>query len=170
MNISIRQATIGDAAVVARFNSRIATDTEGITLDESRLLSGVQALLRDPSKGLYYLAELNNVAVGQISITYEWSDWRNGWFWWIQSVFVEEAVRGKGIFKSLFDHVHSLATARTDVCGLRLYVERENALARRTYERLGMGYSRYDLYEMDFVLQEQLEARKRKAEGARKEL
>jgi GNAT superfamily N-acetyltransferase len=85
-------------------------------------------------------------------ITYEWSDWRNGRFWWIQSVYVEKQARGMGVFKSLFNHIHALAKAQKDVCGLRLYVEKNNDRAKQTYGRLGMELSYYEMYEMDFVL------------------
>jgi GNAT superfamily N-acetyltransferase len=149
---SIRLATVADTPVIVRFNTRMADETEHITLDQERLKAGVDALLRDPSKGVYYLAEQNNGVVGQMMITYEWSDWRNGTFWWIQSVYVENSTRGSGVFRALFDHVHSLAKARTDVCGLRLYVERTNDRAKRTYDRHGMRLSHYEMFEMDFVL------------------
>lgn len=152
MNINIRQATTADAAAIARFNALIAAETEKITLDHHRLRSGVEALLQDPSKGLYFLAEVNNVVVGQVMITYEWSDWRNGTFWWIQSVYVEKGARGTGVFRSLFDHIYALAKSREDICGLRLYVEKNNDRAKQTYGRLGMKLSHYEMYEMDFVL------------------
>jgi GNAT superfamily N-acetyltransferase len=152
MNITIRQATAADAAIITRFNSLLADETEHVKLDDARLTAGVEALLRDPSKGVYYLAEQNNAIVGQMMITYEWSDWRNGTFWWIQSVYVESSARGTGVFRALFDHVHSLATSREDVCGFRLYVERSNERAKRTYDRHGMHSSHYEIFEMDFVI------------------
>jgi len=152
MNINIRPATVADTAVIARFNALIAAETEHITLDEGRLQKGVAALLKDSSKGLYFLAEMNDLAVGQLMITYEWSDWRNGTFWWIQSVYVEAHARETGVFKSLFEYIHSLASRRPDVCGLRLYVDENNARARQTYARLGMKESHYRMYELDFVL------------------
>ena len=151
MNITIRQATITDSAVIARFNALMADETEHMRLDQERLKAGAESLLQDPSKGVYYLAERNNVVVGQMMITYEWSDWRNGTFWWIQSVYVESNARGSGVFRALFGHVHSLAKSQKDVCGLRLYVERTNDRAKRTYDRHGMHLSHYEMYEMDFV-------------------
>ncbi|MCX6132663.1 MAG: GNAT family N-acetyltransferase [Ignavibacteriales bacterium] len=152
MDITIRQATVADAAVVARFNELIALETESKTLDAELLQQGVEALLADPSKGIYFLAESGGTVVGQTMITYEWSDWRNGTFWWIQSVYVANEARGAGVFKSLFDHIHALAAGRPDICGIRLYVEENNARARQIYERLGMKHSHYRMYEMDFVL------------------
>ena len=152
MNITIRQATIADTAVVVRFNALIASETESKTLDTALLQKGVEALLADASKGIYFLAEANGNVVGQTMITYEWSDWRNGTFWWIQSVYVAEEARGSGVFKALFGHIHALAKSRSDVCGLRLYVDEHNTRARQTYERLGMKHSHYRMYETDFIL------------------
>ena len=152
MNTTIRQATVADTAVIARFNTLMAGETEHIELDQERLKTGVESLLSDSSKGVYYLAEQDKRVVGQMMITYEWSDWRNGTFWWIQSVYVESSARGSGVFRALFDHVHSLAKSRSDVCGLRLYVERSNDRAKRTYDRHGMHPSHYEMFEMDFVL------------------
>jgi len=152
MNSTIRQATAADTDIIARFNTLMANETEHVVLDLERLKTGVESLLLDPSKGVYYLAEQNNRVVGQMMITYEWSDWRNGTFWWIQSVYVESDARGSGVFRALFDHVHSLAKSRSDVCGLRLYVERSNDRAKRTYDRHGMHLSHYEMFEMDFVL------------------
>jgi GNAT superfamily N-acetyltransferase len=152
MNTTIRLATLADAATITRFNALMAADTEQITLDQDRLLGGVEALLRDSTKGFYILAEHENVVVGQLMITYEWSDWRNKVFWWIQSVYVEKDARGTGVFNALFKHIHSLAKSSQDVCGLRLYVEKSNSRAKQTYERLAMHSSHYEMYEMDFVL------------------
>ena len=114
--------------------------------------AGVAALLNDPAKGTYFLAELDGQVVGQLLITCEWSDWRNGYFWWIQSVYVAKEFRGRGIFGALFKHVRKLAKQRKDVCGLRLYMDLGNATARKTYERLGMTRTDYEIFEMDFVL------------------
>jgi ribosomal protein S18 acetylase RimI-like enzyme len=152
MNITIRQATVADTAIITRFNKLMAAETENKTLDEKRLHKGVEAVLSDPSKGLYLLAELNGVVAGQAMVTYEWSDWRNGVFWWIQSVYVETSARGSGVFKSLYDHIHTVARANRAVCGLRLYVEKNNTRAKQTYERLGMKLSYYQMFEKDFVM------------------
>jgi len=135
---------------------RLARETEHRQLDLGRLTQGVAALLADPAKGTYFVAESpaggTNAVAGQLLITYEWSDWRNGTFWWIQSVYVEEEFRSRGIFRALFEHVKKLAKERQDVCGLRLYMEASNILARQAYARLGMKQTDYELFEMDFVL------------------
>jgi len=152
MSITIRPATLADASRITEFNALMAKETEGIDLDMARLLVGVESVLRDSSKGIYYVAEENGFVVGQTLITYEWSDWRNGMFWWIQSVYVQKDVRGKGVFKALFDHIGKLAKQEKTVCGLRLYVEKHNDRAQQTYERLGMKKTHYEMFELDFVM------------------
>ncbi|MCK7509419.1 MAG: GNAT family N-acetyltransferase [Desulfobacterales bacterium] len=101
MATAIRDASLSDAPTIARFNALMALETENLTLDESRLLNGVRAVLQDPAKGFYCVAEMDGAVVGQLMITYEWSDWRNATFWWIQSVYVEKSVRSKGVFREL---------------------------------------------------------------------
>lgn len=152
MDIIARLAVPSDAATIARFNTLMAEETEGIALNQERIRKGVENLLGDNSKGVYYIAMLGDRIVGQLMITYEWSDWRNGNFWWIQSVYVEQDARSQGVFKALYDHVYKLAKSRNDVCGLRLYVERQNARAKKTYENLGMKKTHYEMYEIDFTL------------------
>ena len=98
------------------------------------------------------MAEADGALAGQLLVTYEWSDWRNGNFWWIQSVFVSENCRGRGVFRALFRHLHDLASQRSDVCGLRLYMDAHNARARQAYDRLGLKSTNYELFEIDFVL------------------
>jgi GNAT superfamily N-acetyltransferase len=114
--------------------------------------SGVTALLNDPAKGVYFIAERDGMPAGQLLVTYEWSDWRNGNFWWIQSVYVAEKFRGQGIFRALFEHVETLSRSRKDVCGLRLYAASHNSRAQEVYVRLGMKKTRYEVFETDFVL------------------
>ena len=150
--MTIRPASESDAAVIAEFNSLMAKETEGKSLPTERIAKGVEAILNDSSKGLYFVAEEDAQVVGQLMITYEWSDWRNGNFWWIQSVYVMENCRGKGVFKSLYNHVMKLAKGRKDVCGIRLYVEKHNEPAQKTYEKLGMKKTDYELYEIEFVM------------------
>lgn len=102
------------------------------------------------------MAEADGTLAGQLLITYEWSDWRNGTFWWIQSVYVAEKFRSNGIFRALFNHVETLARARKDVCGLRLYMEAHNERARKAYARLGLKQTDYQVFEIDFVLEQGL--------------
>jgi GNAT superfamily N-acetyltransferase len=148
--LKIREARPADASVIADFNSRLAWETEQRRLASATVRRGVGALLEDPAKGIYFLAEVDGAVVGQLLITYEWSDWRNGNFWWIQSVYVAADFRKGGVFRALFEHVRQQAKDRRDVCGLRLYVEQNNRLAQRAYERLGMGRAHYDIFELDW--------------------
>jgi GNAT superfamily N-acetyltransferase len=143
---------LADTAVIAEFNCRLAQETEQRRLEPERVHAGVAALLSDPARGTYFVAEVNGEVAGQLSITHEWSDWRNGDFWWIQSVYVAERFRRAGVFRALFNHVQSLAKAQKDVCGIRLYMEAENSRARSAYENLGFKQTHYQVFEMDFVL------------------
>src|SRR5437588_48141 len=147
MAIVIRQAGPADAGVVCHFNRLLARESEGKDLDVALLEPGVQAVLADPHKGLYFLAERDGEAIGQLGVTYEWSDWRNGWFWWIQSVYVRPQARRRGVFCALFDYVHAAAKNDPTVIGLRLYVERDNIAAQKTYRSLGMVETGYFVLE-----------------------
>ncbi len=138
MPLTLRQATPADRSVIAEFNRRLAFESENKTLDPEVLAAGVAAVLADPSRGVYYVAEDGGEIVGQLMITTEWSDWRNGWFWWIQSVYVREEARRRGVFRALYTHAFAEARRRGDVVGLRLYVERDNVRAQETYRGLGM--------------------------------
>ncbi len=152
MDLTIRQAVPSDSPALVAFNEMMAQETEGISLDRSRLRKGIESLFEDRSRGEYFVAEVDGKIVGQLMITYEWSDWRNGTFWWIQSVYTDRNYRNKGVFRSLYRHVETLARSRSDVCGLRLYVEEHNSRAQKTYESLGMNHSRYRMMEVDFVM------------------
>ena len=150
--MKIRKARPTDAPVIAEFNRRLAWETERVALDPDVLRNGVAAVLGDVGKGVYFVAEADGAVVGQLMITYEWSDWRNGNLWWIQSVFVKEEFRGQGVFRALFRHLETLARTGKDVAGLRLYMHADNERARRTYERLGMKHSEYEVFELDWAL------------------
>lgn len=150
--VKIRQATEADARVIADFNRAMALETEHLELDADRVLRGVSALLADRAKGFYAVAEIEGRVVGQAMITYEWSDWRNGTFWWIQSVYVAPDHRGAGVFRALYHHLRGMGEADGGVCGLRLYVEHENERAQRIYEGLGMAPTHYRMMEVDFVI------------------
>lgn len=145
--INVRDARPTDRDTIVAYNTALALESEGVALDEKALRAGVAALLRDPRKGRYFIAEAIGAGVaGQLLITFEWSDWRNAWIWWIQSVYVAPQFRRQGVYGALHEHVR--ACADTDgVAGLRLYVERENRQAHATYEALGMQRSAYLLYE-----------------------
>src|SRR6202521_802894 len=114
--INIRPATRDDAEFLARGNARMALETENLSLDLDRLRAGVQAVFDDPARGFYLIAEVDGQRAGQAMITYEWSDWRNGVFWWIQSVYVVAPRRGQGVFRSLFEHVQRRAQQTPEVC------------------------------------------------------
>lgn len=150
--ITVRPASPVDAEFLVRGNAEMALETEHLSLDLDRLRSGVLALFDDPAKGLYWIAEMGGRRAGQMMITYEWSDWRNGTFWWIQSVYTVPQYRGQGVFKALYRHVDGLARKDASVCGLRLYVEQENGRAQATYERCGMHRTVYRMFEADFVI------------------
>jgi len=147
MPLTLRRAGPGDAAVIAEFNQRLAQESEGKTLDPAVLAAGVAAGLADPCKARYFVAEEDGLAVGQVMLTTEWSDWRNGWVWWIQSVYVRPEARRRGVFRALFQHAHEAARADPEVVGLRLYVERDNHAAQQTYQRLGMERTGYLVLE-----------------------
>ena len=151
LDVSIRDATSADAAIIADFNASLAFESEGMRLDPELVGPGVKALLRDPSKGRYWMAEAAGRIVGQIMVTYEWSDWRNGMIWWIQSVYVHGDYRRSGVFSALYRYVESLARQDAQVCGIRLYVEHENARAQRTYESLGMNMTDYRVMQSMFT-------------------
>lgn len=147
MPYSIRRAVSADVAVLVEFNRLLAEESEGKALDPAVLALGVTAGVADPRKSVYFVAEENGAALGQIMYTTEWSDWRNGWFWWIQSVYVRREARRRGVFRALFEHVFASARADSEVIGLRLYVEAENRSARETYRRLGMESTSYGVFE-----------------------
>ncbi len=144
---SIRRATPADAPVIIEFSRRLAEESEGKALDRALLTAGVAAALADPNKGPYFLAEEGGEAVGQMQVTFEWSDWRHGWFWWVQGVYVREDARRRGVFRALYAHVEGEARRDPTVIGLRLYVEENNRAARQTYDRLGLKPTGYLVLE-----------------------
>lgn len=146
MSVVVRDAVPGDLSVLVRFNRALAEESEGLSLDLDILGRGVEALLADPAKGAYFVAERDGQVVGQTMITFEWSDWRNGWIWWIQSVYVRAEDRRTGVLRALLDHIGSRARER-GVVGLRLYVEQENSTAQAAYERLGFRKYHFHLFQ-----------------------
>ena len=145
--MNIRLAQESETAALVEFNQAMALETEGKTLDAQILQSGVRQVFHDEEKGFYVVAEEGGRIVGGLMITFEWSDWRSGWFWWIQSVYILPEFRGQGIYRRLYDFVREAARAKEDVCGFRLYVEKENTSAQKVYEKLGMEQSHYLMYE-----------------------
>jgi len=143
----IREATARDLEFIVAANSALATESEGQQLDPALLRPGVQAVLDDSTLGRYYLAEIEGHVVGQLMTTYEWSDWRNGLFLWIQSVYVLPGHRGEGVFRALYDHLSGLADSDPRICGIRLYVDRSNERAQGVYSRLGMHRSNYGVMQ-----------------------
>ena len=162
-DISARRAKPADTERIAAFQQAMALETEGKTLDPETLRQGIAAVFQDSRKGFYIVAVASANAdsgaeevdthqvVGSLLITYEWSDWRNATFWWIQSVYVHPAWRRIGVYRRMYAYVLDAVNARKDICGIRLYVERANAVAQQTYANLGMRKSHYDLYEIDLA-------------------
>ncbi|MCI0742357.1 MAG: GNAT family N-acetyltransferase [Gemmataceae bacterium] len=145
--MQVRRARPEDLDIVCEFNGLLAQESEGKALDMAKLRPGVSAALADAHKGIYFLAEEGTHILGQMGITYEWSDWRNGWFWWIQSVFVRAEARRRGVFRAIFEHIVQAAKADPAVIGVRLYVENDNHVAHATYQKMGFEWTSYRVME-----------------------
>jgi GNAT superfamily N-acetyltransferase len=145
----IRAANLADRPAIVEFNRCLARETEGKTLDPAILEKGVSRALTDPDRLRYWVAEIDvsEEPIGQAAISREWSDWRNGWLWWLQSVYVAQSYRGRGVFRALYRHIRQQALDRADVIGLRLYVEDANQPAHCTYRSVGMKPGGYSVYE-----------------------
>lgn len=148
--IAIRPATPTDVAVVADFNIALCRETEGRELDRATVTEGVRRFLAEPARGRYFVAVSGGEVVGQTAHTFEWSDWRNGEIWWIQSVYVHPGHRGNGVFRTLLAHIRRLGELDADCCGIRLYMERGNQIARQSYLRLGFKDAGYEVLEALF--------------------
>jgi len=145
-SIEVRPARPADAATIADFNLRLAAESEGLALDPPTVRAGVEALFADPAKGIYFVAEEAGELVGQLMLTTEWSDWRNGPIYWLQSVYVVASHRGGGVFRALWER--ALETARAaGARAVRLYVEEHNEAAQSVYRRVGMVPSGYLVFE-----------------------
>lgn len=149
-NVQVRPATAEDAGLLVSFNQAMAEESEDKGLDTATLRRGVEHLLGHPRDGFYLVAERDGEVAGSLMVTYEWSDWRNGRFWWIQSVYVLPAQRRHGVYRAMHRHVRELTREDAQACGLRLYVEHENTGAMATYRSLGMIETHYRLYEEEF--------------------
>jgi ribosomal protein S18 acetylase RimI-like enzyme len=145
MSLTIRRAALTDEDTLVKFNAALAWESEAKRLNEAILRAGVRAAFDDPAKGFYVVAEREGRIVGQSGVTFEWSDWRNGWYWWIQSVYVREDARRQGVFTAIYKHLEAEATADPTVIGIRLYVEKENARAQAAYRALGLQAEDYFL-------------------------
>lgn len=145
----IRKANINDVNKIAEYNYNLAFETEDKKLNMEVLIKGVSALLEDKNKGVYHVCEIDGKVVGQIMYTFEWSDWRDGTFLWVQSVYVDKKHRGKGVFRALYNYVKNICDNDEKICGIRLYVERENYIAQKTYRNLGMEECSYYMYEYE---------------------
>lgn len=151
--VKIRKAEPNDYEIIAEYNINMAKETEDIVLKRETVLQGCKTILSDSSKGFYLVAENENrEIIGQLMITYEWSDWRNGTIWWIQSVYVAEKYRRNGVYSTLYRHLEQMSEDEGNVAAIRLYVAKTNKRAQRTYSKQGMRESDYFIYEKDFVL------------------
>ena len=155
-HVNVRLARPEDAETITSFSAAMALETEGRRLDLDRLHDGTSALLESPDLGFFMVAEVEQGGerrlLGQLMITYEWSEWRNGAFWWIQSVYVDPAWRRQGVFRRMHETVMATAKTSPNVCGVRLYVEESNGAAQAVYRRVGLTPSSYAIFETDFVL------------------
>jgi GNAT superfamily N-acetyltransferase len=150
MSITVRPARLEDAAFLAAGNVAMALEAEHKRLDPATVDRGVRAVLEDRAKGRYLVAEQAGRPVGQLMITYEWSDWRNGCFWWIQSVYVLPEARRAGVFRALFRNLESAAQSEGGICGIRLYADQDNRRALETYRRCGLSDAGYVVMEVDY--------------------
>ena len=146
-DIVVRRATLDDSGILSQFNMAMAEETEARSLDQATVTAGVAQLFLDSQQGFYLVAEVDSVAWGSLMITYEWSDWRNGLFWWIQSVYVEPVARRNGVFTALYQYVKQMAHHDDTTCGLRLYMEQDNMPARAVYMAMGMEKTPYQVFE-----------------------
>lgn len=149
--MTIRPAVAEDIGTLVDFNIALCRETEGRELDRATVTEGVRRFVSEPARGRYFVAVSGGETIGQTAHTFEWSDWRNGGIWWIQSVYVHPLHRGKGVFRALFAHIRQLAGKDADCRGIRLYMERQNETARRSYLRLGFKETGYEVLETLFA-------------------
>ena len=148
--LHIRSATPTDLDFIVGANKRLAEETESLRLDEATLHAGVSAILNGTAPGRYWVAEWNGEVVGQLAITFEWSDWRNRMVWWIQSVYVVAEARKHGAFRALYEHTRREAHT-AGAGGLRLYVDTTNTRAQAVYTAMGMNGGHYRVFEDMFA-------------------
>lgn len=146
--MNIRIATLNELDTVTDFQMAMALETEELVLDRTILRKGVEAALTDPGKGVIYVAEtLDGGIAGSLMITFEWSDWRNGWIWWIESLYVLPAFRKQRVFNRMYEHIQALVKADEQIKGIRLYVDKRNVRAQKVYDAIGMCGEHYTTYE-----------------------
>lgn len=143
----VRKANIADTDSIVEFQLQMAKETEGVELDKPIVKRGVSAVLKDNSKGQYYVAEIDNKVVSSLLTTFEWSDWRNGTILWIQSVYVLQEFRRKGVYRNMYGHIKSLVLKNDNLNGIRLYADKSNLPAQKTYKTLGMSPDHYVTFE-----------------------
>lgn len=143
----IRSAKSNDRFAIGDFQIAMALETENIRLDPPTVEKGVRAVFDDPAKGLYFVAEKNGEVTGSLMITFEWSDWRNGNVWWIQSVYVKPVHRRNGTFKALYNHIKKIVEDDPNLRGIRLYADKSNSIAHHTYHNMGMNSDHYAMFE-----------------------
>jgi GNAT superfamily N-acetyltransferase len=148
--IVIRPAGADDIGTLADFNVALCLETEGRELDHATVVEGVRRFVSEPARGRYFVALIGGEVAGQTAHTFEWSDWRNGEIWWIQSVYVHPCHRGKGVFRALFNQIRELGEQDPECCGIRLYMERDNVTARQSYQSLGFSETGYEVLELLF--------------------
>ena len=148
--MNIRIARDKDADIIVDFNIAMALETENKQLCAEIVTKGVNRLMHAGDEGFYVVAEKAGSVIASLMVTREWSDWRNGVFWWVQSVYVMPGQRNKGVFRMLYEYVRERAVHNGDVCGLRLYVEKDNTAAQKVYDKLGMEETNYKMYEEEF--------------------
>ena len=151
-NVQVRLAGPEHVNILVDFNLAMALETEKLELDDSLVRAGVDAVLTGKDLGFYVVAEYTGRTVGGLLITYEWSDWRNAYFWWIQSVYVSPIYRKLGVYRAMHRYVTLEARRRGGVCGLRLYVDKDNQVAQQVYASMRMHQARYDMFELEFDL------------------
>lgn len=147
VNVKVRYALVEDQAFIVESQLKMAMETESLVLEKLTVTLGVQSVFDDPLKGFYIVGEINGVVVSCLMITPEWSDWRNNWMWWIQSVYVVPEMRKSGIFNLMYNFIKELVLNKPDVAGIRLYVDNTNLRAREVYNRIGMSDEHYRLFE-----------------------
>jgi len=148
--LKITQPSIKDVNSLVNFNIKMAKETENKILNKKIVTKGVSQVLNDATLGYYVIAKNKTDILGSLMITYEWSDWRNGMFWWIQSVYVEKEYRQQGVYKKMYSYIKDKALKDNSCTGIRLYVEQENKIAQSVYKKLGMEETHYKLFEIDF--------------------